>query len=252
MQARFVHLLQRVSKPNILLHREIRMKTTAIVPALNEEASIECVIEGLLHRGVHRVIVVDNGSTDNTPSVAKCAGADVVAEPRRGYGSACLAGIRSLEKTDIVVFADGDGCDDPADLPALIEPIVSGSSDLVVGSRLAGSLDDGALPLHSRFGNWLASRILRVIYRQHVSDLGPFRAIRFDALQSLHMSDPGYGWTAEMQAKAAIRGLRVVEVPVHYRKRAAGRSKITGNVSASILAGWVIIRTLLMVKIRYR
>lgn len=228
------------------------MRVTAIIPALNEEGSIGPVVTGLLECGADEVIVVDNDSTDATPNVAHRAGARVVAEHKRGYGSACLAGIGALGETDIVVFADGDGCDDPCDLPALLEPIRGGEADMVIGSRNRGLAERGALPPHSRFGNWLASGLLRLLYGQRVTDLGPFRAVKFEALRSLGMKDTGYGWTVEMQAKAALSGLTVVEVPVHYRKRPAGRSKITGNLKASAMAGCVILRTLFSLRIRAR
>jgi glycosyltransferase involved in cell wall biosynthesis len=225
---------------------------TAIIPALDEEHSIGNVVSGLLGNGADDVVVVDNGSTDSTPDAARAAGARVVYEARRGYGSACLAGIAALEETDIVVFADGDGCDDPCDLPSLVSPIERGEADMVIGSRLTGRADVGALPIHSRVGNRIAGIMLRLIYGQRATDLGPFRAIRFASLLALEMSDTGFGWTAEMQAKAALAGLRVLEVPVHYRKRSAGKSKITGNIKASILAGWIIIKTLVLTRIRAR
>ena len=225
---------------------------TAVIPVLNEEATIGTVVFGLMYNGAIDVLVVDNGSTDGTVEAATAAGARVVSEPRRGYGSTCLAGIAAVGSADVVVFADGDGCDDPKDLPALIEPIKSGRADMVIGSRLAGRLDPGALPIHSRVGNRIASVMLRLIYGQKASDLGPFRAIRLDSLRSLQMQDTGFGWTAEMQAKAAMLRLRVVEVPVHYRKRTAGQSKITGNIKASFLAGWIIIKTLLLTRLRAR
>lgn len=227
-------------------------QVTVIIPALNEEATIGMVVAGLMGNGANTVIVVDNGSTDNTVDAAITAGAKIVYEPRRGYGSACLAGIAAAGNADIVVFADGDACDDPDDLPALIEPIRSDNADMVIGSRLTGKRDPGALPIHSRVGNRIASIMLYIIYRQKASDLGPFRAIKMDALGSLQMQNTGFGWTAEMQAKAAMLRLRTAEVPVHYRKRVAGQSKITGNIKASFTAGWIIITTLLLTRIRSR
>jgi glycosyltransferase involved in cell wall biosynthesis len=225
------------------------MRVTAIIPALNEEGSIGAVVSGLLQYGADEVVVVDNGSTDSTAGAAYEAGARVVTEDRRGYGSACLAGIKAIEETDIVVFADGDGCDDPADLPSLLQALKDGTADMVIGSRNRGLAEPGALPPHSRFGNWLASLLLRLLYGQRVTDLGPFRAVKFQALRSLGMKDTGYGWTVEMQAKAALLGLTVAEVPVHYRKRAAGKSKITGNLRASAIAGCVILRTLFSIRV---
>ncbi len=228
------------------------MIVKSVVPVLNEEATIGPVVTGLLQYGVDEVIVVDNGSTDGTAAAATAAGARVVVEPRRGYGSACLAGIAAVGTADVVVFADGDGCDDPNDLPALIEPIRSGRADIVIGSRLAGWLDPGALPIHSRIGNRVASVMLRLIYGQRASDLGPFRAVTLESLAAMQMQDIGFGWTAEMQAKAAMLRLRAAEVPVHYRRRAGGRSKITGNIKASLLAGCIITKTLLLTRIRAR
>lgn len=226
------------------------MKVSAIVPVLNEELTIASVVLGLRGHGVDEVVVVDNGSTDGSVHEADLAGARVVSENRRGYGSACLAGLESVDGADVIVFADGDGCDDPEDLPSLLEPIEKGLADMVIGSRLAGRLDPGALPVHSRVGNRVASVLLRVIYGQRASDLGPFRAIRSDSLAAMQMEDTSFGWTVEMQAKAAMMRFRVVEVPVHYRKRTAGKSKITGNIRASMMAGWIIIKTLILTRIR--
>jgi len=224
-------------------------QVVAIVPALNEEGAIADVVRGLLRNGASRVIVGDNRSADNTARRARDAGATVVHEPRRGYGLACLAGMAALDDARIVVFADGDGCDDPRDLPALVEPILNDRADLCLGSRMSGSADKGAVPLRSRFGNWLAAWLLRALFGQTVTDLGPLRAIRRDALDSLAMSHPHLGWTAEMQAKAALLNLRVVEIPVRYRRRATGQSKITGRLFASIKAGVVILSTIVRIRV---
>jgi len=216
-----------------------------IIPALNEEGSIAAVIHGLLAQGATRVIVADNGSTDQTASLAKQAGATVVFEPCRGYGRACQAGLAALRDAEIVVFADADGCDDPGDLPRLLAPLRAQQADLCIGSRRAGTPAPGALPLHSRFGNGLAALGMRVCFGQHVTDMGPFRAIRRDALARLHLSEPNFGWNVEMQAKAALAGLRVVEIPVSYRQRVSGQSKITGNLQKSLQAGAVILGSIL-------
>ena len=168
----------------------------------------------------------------------------MVFEPTRGYGAACLAGIAALRNPDVVVFLDGDHSDYPEEMETLIVPILAGEADLVIGSRMTGKREPGALLPHSIFGNWLASRILRILYGQRVTDLGPFRAIRYTSLLELAMQDRRYGWTVEMQIKAARNGLRVREVPVSYRRR-IGRSKITGSLTASMKAGAVILSMLL-------
>jgi len=213
-----------------------------IIPALDEEQSIGRAIDAIPKHLAPDIVVVDNGSADGTAEVAAAHGARVVTEPHRGYGAACLAGIAALRGADIVAFLDADLSDDPALLPDLIEPIVSGRADFVIGSRMIGPREPGALPAHSRFGNWLAGLILTHLYRQPTTDLGPFRALRREALERLHMADRGFGWTMEMQAKAARLHLPTVEVPVPYRKR-VGRSKITGSLKASIQASVIILAT---------
>lgn len=216
-----------------------------IIPALNEAGAIGRVVRGMLSHGATRVIVADNGSTDETARFAAEAGATVVHEPIRGYGRACLAGFTSLQYDGIVVIADGDACDDPRDLPRLLAPIREGVADMVLGSRLAGFAEAGALPLHSLFGNWLAVQGMRLCFGQRVTDMGPFRAIRREALRQLHMAEPNFGWNVEMQAKAALARLRVIEIPVRYRKRSTGTSKITGSMRKSIEAGVIIIGAIL-------
>jgi glycosyltransferase involved in cell wall biosynthesis len=218
-------------------------RITVIIPALNEEEALPKVLAAIPTCLDARVIVCDNGSTDRTPEVALQTGAEVVVEMQRGYGAACLKGIAALDRPDIVVFLDGDYSDYPEEMSALIEPIASDRADMVIGSRLTGQREQGALPPHSLFGNWLASRLLLLLYRQRVTDLGPFRAIRYTCLMALDMQDRGFGWTVEMQIKAARHRLRVVEIPVRYRCR-IGRSKITGSLRASIQAGTIILATL--------
>ncbi len=218
-----------------------------IIPAFNEEASIGKVLADLPVALLRHIIVVDNTSTDGTASVAAAAGATVVAAPRRGYGNACLAGIASLarldEVPDIVVVLDADYTDHPDALPQPIEPLRHGEADLVVGSRVLGRREPGALMPQARFGNWLSTRLIRALYGVRMTDLGPFRAILWNRLVGLKMSDPDFGWTVEMQVKVAREGLVYREVPVSYRKR-IGTSKISGTVSGSVRAGWKILYTI--------
>ena len=218
------------------------MKLAVVSPALNEQESIGRVIADLPDGLVDRVVVVDNGSTDATARVATEAGAEVVRENERGYGAACLRGLRELnaQPPAVVVFLDGDYSDHPDELPLVAAPVLSGEADFVIGSRMTGESEPGALLPQARFGNWLACLLMKLIWGVRYTDLGPFRAIRWTSLESLGMSDRGYGWTVEMQIKAARAGLRIREVPVSYRKR-IGESKITGTVSGSVKAGaWIL------------
>jgi glycosyltransferase involved in cell wall biosynthesis len=219
-----------------------------IIPVLNERRSIGLVLDDIPRNGVREIVVVDNGSTDGTASVAREHGATVIVERRRGYGSACLAGIAELRRRphppDVVVFLDGDYSDHPTELVDLVQPIAAGECDFVVGSRVLGRRDPGALLPQARWGNRLASWMIRGLYGLPVSDLGPFRAIRWGRLLRLGMIDTDFGWTAEMQVKAARAGLSYREVPVSYRRR-VGVSKITGTLSGTLGAGWKIIFTIL-------
>lgn len=217
-----------------------------LIPARNERASLPRVLEDLPRERLRRVVVVDNASTDGTEAVATAAGAEVLREERPGYGSACLCGIHFLadDPPDVLVFLDADYSDHPEELPRLVRPIADGEADLVIGSRVLGERQRGALLPQARFGNWLACRLIHLLYGLRFTDLGPFRAIRWDALECLGMRDRDFGWTAEMQVKAARRGMRVVEVPVSYRRR-IGRSKITGTVRGTVLAGYKIVWTIL-------
>jgi glycosyltransferase involved in cell wall biosynthesis len=197
----------------------------------------------------HKVIVVDNGSSDDTAGVARRAGAVVVREPRAGYGYACAAGILAAngQGADLLVFLDGDGSFDPAQIPDLLAPIEAGQADLVLGSRPAGGMEPGAMPPHARFGNWLVARLMRLLYGLHVTDLGPYRAIRAGLLAQLDMQEMTYGWPTEMMVKAARHGARVVEVPVRYRLRRGGKSKVSGTVHGTLLA----TQAILFVTLRY-
>jgi glycosyltransferase involved in cell wall biosynthesis len=221
-----------------------------VIPALDEEASLPLVLDDLPRPPVRRVVVADNGSRDRTALVARARGAVVVSSPRRGYGSACLAGLDYLRRhdpPDIVVFVDADHSDHPDELPRLLEPILARRADAVIGSRILGAREAGALVPQARAGNWIACRLIHLLYGHRYTDLGPFRAIRWPALERLAMRDPGFGWTAELQVKALRHGLRVAEAPVSYRRR-RGRSKISGTVRGSTAAGVKILWTIL----RYR
>jgi len=217
----------------------------AVIPALNEEASIGTVLRSLPPGLIRRVVVCDNGSSDGTIEAAEAAGAFVVREARRGYGAACLKALEAVaaDPPDAVLFLDADLSDDPAQAADVVAPLAAGTADLVIGSRSLGVREAGALTPQARFGNWLATRLLEHFYGVRWTDLGPFRAIRWDAYVSLRMQDPDFGWTVEMQVKAARAGLRGVEVPVRYRRR-IGRSKISGTLSGSVRAGAKILGTI--------
>ncbi len=224
------------------------MKTTkkvvVIIPAVNEEQSIGKVIQDLPNDFVSDIIVCNNGSTDKTAAVAKAAGAIVVDENRAGYGWACLKGMDYAAKMDtapdIIVFIDGDYSDYPEELPAVIAPILEKDIDLVIGSRALGAKEKGSMTFPQRFGNWLATRLMRLFYGVKYTDLAPFRAIKYDKLMLLNMADKTYGWTIEMQLKAAKKKLTYAEVPVNYKKR-IGVSKVSGTIKGTILAGYKII-----------
>ena len=226
-------------------------KTVVIIPALNEERSIGRVIGDIPQDLVTEIVVVNNGSTDSTARVASSSGATVIDEERRGYGQACLAGIDYIKNSsylpDIIVFLDADYSDYPQEMEDLVSPITEGGYDLVIGSRTIGERQKGALLPQALVGNYVATRLIKLFYRVDFTDLGPFRAIRYDKLLSLDMRDKTFGWTVEMQVKAAKNGLRCAEVPVSYRKR-IGTSKITGTVAGSVMAGvkiiWMIFRQL--------
>jgi glycosyltransferase involved in cell wall biosynthesis len=216
-----------------------------IIPAFNEADSIEKVIRDIPEHVVREVVVVSNGSTDRTAEYAEAAGATVLHEQRRGYGAACLKGIAyaKTKQPDVVVFLDGDYSDFPNEITALVKPIFEEDVDLVIGSRIIGNAEPGALLPQARFGNWLATRLIRLFWNYRFTDLGPFRAVKFDKLLSMQMQDQTFGWTVEMQVKAAKMKLHCVEIPVSYRKR-IGTSKITGTVSGTVKAGYKILFTI--------
>ena len=213
-----------------------------VIPACDEEEAIGKVLQDIPDIA-QQIIVVDNGSADRTAEVARCLGACVVAEPSRGYGQACLTGMAHLDGPDIVVFLDGDYSDYPEDMLAIVRPIIADGADMVIGSRVLGQREKGALLPQARFGNWLATFLIRLLFGVTFTDLGPFRALRYDVLMRLEMQDRNFGWTAEMQVKAARLGLRTAEVPVRYRRR-IGSSKITGTLSGTLRAGYKILWTI--------
>ncbi len=219
-----------------------------VIPAYNEQNSIGKVIRDIPRDWVREIVVVNNNSSDDTVQHAQEAGATVVQEPRQGYGYACLRGIAYLSQRlpppDIVVFMDADYSDHPEELPQVVAPIISDEADLVIGSRARGARERGSMTIPQVFGNWLATRLMKLLYGANFTDLGPFRAIRYSALISLNMQDKTYGWTVEMQLKAAKYDLRCSEVPVSYRQR-IGISKVSGTVKGTLLAGHKIIWTII-------
>ena len=225
-------------------------KAVLIIPALDEEPAIGLTLLRIPQGLYQEIIVADNGSRDRTAEIARKAGATVVTEPRRGYGAACLCAIASLPPgIEIVVFMDADSSDDPRDASKLLAPILKGRADFVLGSRTLGKAEKGSLQPHQRFGNILATFLIRILFGHRYTDLGPFRAIRVEALRKLDMRDRNYGWTIEMQIKAVRQKLRIEEVPVSYRNR-IGVSKVSGNLKASVLAGIKILWTVFRYRIQ--
>ena len=222
---------------------------SVIIPALNEEEPIAAVVRDCLTTGLTgEVIVVDNGSSDQTAERARAAGAKVVSEPGPGYGRACAAGIRALSaESDIVVFLDGDGSDCPEFMPQLVEPIQRGEQDFVIGSRTRGKRERGSMNFQQVFAGRAAGWLLRLLYGVSYSDMCPFRAIRRSALNQLGMKETTYGWNLEMQMRAARARLRILEVPVNHRCRTGGESKVSGTLRGTFIAGIRIIATLFRV-----
>jgi glycosyltransferase involved in cell wall biosynthesis len=219
------------------------MKVSLIIPALNEVESIAQVLAAVPRQHISEILVVDGGSTDGTVAVARQNGARVIHEGRRGYGRACATGVAETQG-EVIAFMDADGADNPGHLPKLVEPIRAGQAELVLGSRLAGKLEAGAMPWHQRLGNQLSAALIRHLYHLPVTDLSPFRAVLRKGLLELKMGEMTYGWPTEMITKAARQGWRIIEVPVVYRRRLGGRSKISGTLKGSVLATYAILRTI--------
>jgi len=230
---------------------ESRTKPTAavIVPCLNEEEAVRGLVEDVIAVrddpvtpvSIDRILVVDNGSTDRTAQMARNAGAEVVSEPRRGYGRACLTGVLASGDVDYIVLMDGDRSDVPAELPRLVAPILRGEADLVIGSRMLGTYERGSLLPQQIVGNRIAALVTRILYGVRLTDIGPFRVIGRERLLGLGMREMTYGWSIEMIVRAVRGGLTVREVPVTYRNRAGGVSKVSGNMRASVTAGYRIM-----------
>jgi len=218
------------------------VKLSVIIPALNEEESLPFVLGELPWSTLHQVIVVDNGSQDRTAEVASTHGALVVEEPQRGYGAACRAGVRAAAEADILIFLDADGSFDAREIPLLTDPIARGEVELVLGSRLTGRREPGAMPLHGIFGNWLVALVISRLADIRLTDLGPFRAVRRQTLERLRMEELTYGWPSEMIVKAAQLGVPIREVPVRYRRRRAGHSKVSGTWRGTLGASYRILK----------
>jgi glycosyltransferase involved in cell wall biosynthesis len=222
-------------------------KVAIVIPALNEEAALHHLLAELPQDFAQWVIVVDNGSTDATAVVAQRSGAIVASEPICGYGRACLKGFKTAYSlgAEIVMFMDGDGSDDPSDLPLMLRPISEGRADFVLGSRVSERAEHGAVPPQARLGNWLVSCMIRLLYGVHLHDIGSFRAVRCSLLDALEMREMTYGWPVEMLVKAARAHYRIVELPIHYRHRSHGRSKVAGTIIGSVKAAYYMLSTTL-------
>jgi glycosyltransferase involved in cell wall biosynthesis len=222
-------------------------KTVVIIPAFNEENAVGKVVKAIPKDWVDKIIVVNNNSTDNTRAAAEQEGAIVLDQTIKGYGNACLKGIgyvKSMkEKPNVIVFLDADYSDYPEQLPELVNPILEGGMDMVIGSRALGQREGGSMTFPQVFGNWLATRLIRLFYGYKFTDLGPFRAIRWDRLVELNMQDKTFGWTVEMQVKAAKKKFKCTEVPMQYRNR-IGKSKVSGTVYGTVMAGYKILYTI--------
>jgi glycosyltransferase involved in cell wall biosynthesis len=227
------------------------MRVSVIVPTHNEAQAIGRVLADLPADIATEVLVVDSNSTDGTTEIAERMGARILHEPRRGYGRACLTGMAAADAPDVVVFLDGDYSDRPDELPLLLAPIIEGKADITLGSRLAKQNVPGALPWHSAFGNRLAAAMIRMLYGQRISDLGPFRAARADVLRHLALQETTYGWAVEMILKGALGGYRILEVPVSNYPR-IGKSKISGTFRGTVGAAWFILSLIVRYYFRHR
>lgn len=221
------------------------MRIAVIIPAYNEEKSIAKVIADIPAGLADEIVVVNNNSTDGTEREALNAGATVLRESFQGYGASCLKAMSYLESKmpDVVVFIDGDYSDYPEEMALLTDPIIKGNYDFVLGSRVTGKREKGALPLQSRLGSIIAGFLMKIFWKIEYTDLGPFRAVKFDRLLQLNMKDKWYGWTVEMQIKAVKKNLKILELPVSYRKR-IGKSKVTGTLKGTVMASVIIIKTI--------
>jgi glycosyltransferase involved in cell wall biosynthesis len=230
----------------------VNPRISVIIPALNEEQTIGQVVRDLAFPLVREILVVDNGSTDRTAAEATAAGARVISEPRRGYGQACASGVLAAHpESDVLVFLDGDGSDVADDLPSIASPVLDGRYDFVIGSRIRGTREPGSMLASQIFAGWLAGVLIRLRYGVRYTDMGPFRAISRGTLAGLQMREMTYGWNLEMQMKAAHDGLRVLEIPVRYRLRQGGVSKVAGSLQGSLKAAVRIIRVFLAISLEH-
>ena len=225
----------------------IAEKVAIVIPALNEEAALHQLLAELPQDFAQWIVVVDNGSKDATATVAQKSGAIVITEPIRGYGRACLKGFKAACSlgAEIVIFMDGDGSDDPTDLPMMLRPISEGKADFVIGSRVSILAERGSVPAQARLGYWLVSRMIRLLYGVRLHDIGSFRVVRRSLLETIAMREMTYGWPVEMLVKAARAHYRILELPIHYRYRSHGRSKVAGTINGSIKAAYYMLSTTL-------
>ncbi len=220
------------------------LNATLVVPALNEEESLGTVLERVDRSLISEIILVDGGSSDDTIPIAEAKGARVIQEKQRGYGRACAVGVARAQ-SEVIVFMDADGADDPTQISDLVAPLLKDEAEMVLGSRLAGVISPGAMPWHQKFGNQLSARMIRLLYGLPITDLSPFRAVLRSKLLDLDLQEMTYGWPTEMITKAARQNWRILEVPVDYHPRIGGESKISGTVRGTVLATYYIMRTIL-------